>query len=185
MVKRDMGLFLKKAREAKGLSLREAGAEARIEFKSIHGYETGIEPGFSYAVILCDLYGVELEALAAVVMDNDGRRPTGRDYGRRGDKETMGSLFRDAREVSCLTTREAAAGSTVNNVAITRYENDRNEPGLRAAVVLCDFYGIDVQALADIVREKYRRKVGRGGRRKLQRQGKKTWYLCKDKERRS
>lgn len=180
MVKAEMGLLLKEAREAKGLSLREAGAESRIEFKSIYGYENGIEPGFGYAVILCDLYGMPIEVLAGVVSKNPWRPPRVRRYGKSMKKSTMGGLFREARKARQLTTREAAAGSRINYVSITRYEHDRSEPRFSAAVILCDFYGIDVQVLADIVRGNYRTKPNTRQRAKKPEQGKKTRYLCKE-----
>ena len=63
------GELLSLCREMKGLTLRDVEKATGISNAFISQIERGVATGFSFerAIILCDLYGITLERLAATV----------------------------------------------------------------------------------------------------------------------
>lgn len=65
-----------------------------------------------------------------------------------------GELLALCRELKGLTIRQVESKTGLSNAIISQYETRGTEPGLRNAVILCDFYGITLERLADTVRTK-------------------------------
>ena len=180
-----IGAIFKEARELKGFSLRDVGKESLINYKTIHGYENNNkEPCFSYAVILCDLYEIDIEALVDLVLGSSGRLSK-RKIHKKNDKKKriklqhfkMGDIFREAREDMGLTTRDVSAETLIDNASMSRYENNRQEPRLTAAIILCNFYEVGVATLANIVRENFKAELIARESGKIPLPRKKNWYL--------
>lgn len=66
----------------------------------------------------------------------------------------LGELLALVRELKGVTLREAEKFTGISNSMISQYETGRSEPSFRHAVALCDWYGLDVERLAKIVRKK-------------------------------
>lgn len=185
MFQPTIGAIFREARELRRFTLRHAGKESKISYRSIHHYETDHrEPCFSYAVILCDLYEIEIETLVDLVLrrlrvsSKSKMHKTNHNRKRISSQHfKMGDLFREAREDMELTTREVSAETLIDHASMSRYENNRQEPGLSAAIILCNFYGIGVAALAGIVRQNYKAELmaREAGKTPLPR--KKLWCL--------
>lgn len=67
--------------------------------------------------------------------------------------EAVGQLLLLCREMKGETLRQVAAKTGLSNGFISQIECGHALPGLGAAVVLCDHYGIKLERLAVIVRE--------------------------------
>lgn len=67
---------------------------------------------------------------------------------------TIGELLALCRELKGLTLREVEKITGISNAMISQYETKGIEPGFRNAVLLCDCYGIKLDRMANIIREK-------------------------------
>jgi transcriptional regulator with XRE-family HTH domain len=73
MTRTQLGSIIRQAREAKGLSLRQAAEKLHVDFSYYRGIETGERSLGKYARPIATLYGLkpdELEALAADKLPN-------------------------------------------------------------------------------------------------------------------
>lgn len=75
MTRTQLGTMIRKAREAKGLSLRQAAEQLKVDWSYYRGIETGERSLGKYARPVAQLYGLdpdELEALASRKLPNFG-----------------------------------------------------------------------------------------------------------------
>ncbi len=153
------GEILKAGRENNQLSTRAVEAMTGISYTSISRYENeGIDPSFSYMVLMCDLYGIDLNDLANTVRaksnhrDRHSRSVPHRTIDTEGDG--IGQMLKAGRTRKRLLTRVVDAITGISYASISRYENNIATPSFTYAVLMCDLYGIYLDDLASIVRKK-------------------------------
>ena len=67
---------------------------------------------------------------------------------------SVGELLAVCREVKGLTLREVEEATGISNAFLSQLENGKvSDMSFRRAVILCDFYRIPVERLAQKVRE--------------------------------
>ena len=67
----------------------------------------------------------------------------------------IGSLLLLCREMKGKTLRQVSADTGISNPFISQLENGKVLPGLEICITLCDYYGIKIDRIVNLVR-KYR-----------------------------
>ena len=65
----------------------------------------------------------------------------------------LGELLALCRELKGMTLRQVEKKTGLSNAVISQYENGHAEPGLRAAIAICDCYGLTLDRLAEPIRK--------------------------------
>ncbi len=156
MKHKDFGGVLKAARVAKNLSMAAVSTLTGISRASISLYESrGIDPSFSYMVLICDVCDIDLNNIANTLRPASHHRDghTKSVYNRHiKSATTLGAVLKAGRESKRLSTRSVDAIIGVGYVNISRYETDESKPSFTATVKMCDLYGIYLDDLANIIR---------------------------------
>lgn len=64
-----------------------------------------------------------------------------------------GELLSLCREMKGLTLREVEKATGLSNAFVSQIETGKTKLGFESAIVLCDFYGITLDRLADLIRK--------------------------------
>jgi transcriptional regulator with XRE-family HTH domain len=147
------GPVLKAARERKDLSFKAVEVLTGISASEVLRYENdGVEPSFSYMVLLCEAYDLDLNSVANLARLPGDQREGNTTQTERVAGKSLGQLLRAGRLSKQLSTRAVRGITDISNSLVSRYETNTVMPSFTKAVRLADLYGIPIQDLARIIR---------------------------------